>query len=179
MAHNKNCPEQVYRNAIIEKLEANAQGYNAQVRILTNKEFCSACARGEGCGAVFFNELTPLGRNKNLVSLDLSQEQVTQDRLVVGDIIKLQTARQNFWLAITIFYIAPMLLAIMLPLGIGNYLHASDLSMALSICLCLIVYFALARIYFKHKQLDVSYAGLELNQQTIQTAKYTGSYKSI
>ncbi|RIY31835.1 SoxR reducing system RseC family protein, partial [Psittacicella gerlachiana] len=131
----------VIKNAQVESISYDNSKATIRARILTNKEFCSACARGEGCGAIFFNQLTPLGRNKNLVKITADSNLIQDDNLQVGDIIKLETSRQSFWLAISTFYSIPLVFAVVIPSIIFNKLNLSDLTTALLIFTFLAIYY--------------------------------------
>lgn len=77
-------------------LPQSATEYTIQARLLTNKEFCSECAAGRGCGAIYMNQLTSAGRNKNLVEFSLAKEIVERDFLQINDLIKIDAQQRDF-----------------------------------------------------------------------------------
>ncbi|RIY31688.1 hypothetical protein CJP74_06715 [Psittacicella melopsittaci] len=174
---------EIYRNAQVESIEIKDNTAFIKARMLTNKEFCSACARGEGCGAIFFNQLTSLGRNKNLVELSAQAAQIKHEQLAVGDVIKIETSRASFWLGITIFYLVPLIVAVLIPSFFLYLFQVSDLISALVILISLIAYYLVASSIFKSYQAKVKYAGLDysLNNQPapVNLDNFTGKFNQL
>ncbi|RIY31988.1 hypothetical protein CKF54_05700, partial [Psittacicella hinzii] len=166
--------QQSHRSAQVVKIIPNGDKTTLEVAILSNKEFCSACARGEGCGAIFLNQLTPSGRKRNKFKLEVLTQTATNDGIREGDIIMVRTSKSNFTLAIATFYLIPLIVAVILPSIILNALQVNDLYAGLSIFACLVIYFAIVKIYLKDFNTEIEYLGIDYAFE-----KFTANIKEI
>lgn len=171
----------VYRSAQVIALNKGKDDYTLlQVRILSNKEFCSACARGEGCGAVFLNQLTPAGRKKNLVELKVPTITLQNDNIQINDIIKLQTAKANFWHALSILYLTPLFCGVIIPVILAKIFLLNDLLACLMIIAILCCYYYIVAKIIRKKPFAITYAGLDYQYINMTIKKeYTGHYKAL
>lgn len=126
------------------------------VEFLNNASNCKACQQGNGCGALFFNELAKPTRNLFTISLNVLYSQVKTD-YSIDEIISIGVHNSVYWMSISVLYILPMLLCIILPLAIIKTLalQVNEFILILLVFGLLACYYFMVKNRFHHSSFTI------------------------
>lgn len=85
----------LYHKALVEKVQEQGQEVNLTVRLLKATEFCTACAQGRGCGAIYLSELTSTKKEVTQLTLTKAQYQALLSGIANGQLPLAQACKSD------------------------------------------------------------------------------------
>lgn len=98
-------------------IQCNYDTVRVVVEFLNNASNCKACQQGNGCGALFFNELAKPTRNLFTITQTTFYNQ-SPANYEIGEIISIGVQKTVYWMSIGLLYVLPMLLCMIIPLSV-------------------------------------------------------------